>query len=480
MTDHTLRAEVPSGLAGRAAIPWLVAAGAYLLLLLLGDRLLNDPDSYWHLVVGRWIVANGTFPHADTFSATFAGQPWIAKEWLSQVLYAGAHALGGWTAMAALAAAAIAVALGLLTHALLEKFEPDSGARPGARRLRAGLAPPRRPPARTRPAVDGRLDGGPRPRRRSRQSALVLAAAVDAAVGQPAWRLHARAGIGRPVRARRILQDRRTAPRWIGFGLAAGLAACITPYGPELILVTQRILGLGEALGIIVEWRPQDFSKPDAFEVLLLGGIGFVLLRGFTLAPIRVVVLLGLLHLALAHVRNAEVLGLLGPLLLGKPSDDASAAAPSPTLSIAVIAVLGFVTAGLAAMRTVAPGARITPAAALAAIERAKAGPIFNDYGFGGYLVHEGIAPFIDGRTELYGGAFTARHHKAVTLANLPDFLALLDQYKIGATLLAPERPAVALLDRLPVGSGSTPIRSPWCTSASGLDHDPRYYHAVE
>jgi hypothetical protein len=50
----------------------------------------------------------------------------------------------------------------------------------------------------------------------------------------------------------------------------------------------------------------------------------------------------------------------------------------------------------------------------------------------------------------LYGGAFIARHHRAVGLQDLPDFLALLEQYKIGATLFAPERSAVALLDRLP------------------------------
>jgi hypothetical protein len=37
-----------------------------------------------------------------------------------------------------------------------------------------------------------------------------------------------------------------------------------------------------------------------------------------------------------------------------------------------------------------------------------------------------------------------------VLSADLRDFLKLLDQYKIGATLLAPDTPAVALLDRLP------------------------------
>src|SRR5262249_14980534 len=88
-----------------------------------------------------------------------------------------------------------------------------------------------------------------------------------------------------------ILQDRNTAPRSIGFGIAAGLTACITPYGAESILVTQRILSLGDALDIIVEWRSQDFSRLEAFEILLLGGIGFTLLRGVTLSPLRIVVL---------------------------------------------------------------------------------------------------------------------------------------------------------------------------------------------
>jgi hypothetical protein len=80
----------------------------------------------------------------------------------------------------------------------------------------------------------------------------------------------------------------------------------------------------------------------------------------------------------------------------------------------------------------------------------AKAGPVLNDYWFGGYLIFVGIPTFIDGRGELYGGQFIARYNRDVSLANLRDFLKLLDQYKIGATLLAPDTPAVALLDRLP------------------------------
>lgn len=94
------------------------------------------------------------------------------------------------------------------------------------------------------------------------------------------------------------------------------------------------------------------------------------------------------------------------------------------------------------------PAANITPENALRSVDVAKAGPILNEYSFGGYLDFVGIAPFIDGRSELYGEAYLLRYDRAVNLQNLPDFEKLLDEYRISATLLAPSTPAVALLDR--------------------------------
>ncbi len=80
MAIGTSAMERPA-LAALPALPILAATVLYLVVLLVGDELLNDPDTYWHLAVGEWILANG-FPHADPFSATQAGAPWIAKEWL--------------------------------------------------------------------------------------------------------------------------------------------------------------------------------------------------------------------------------------------------------------------------------------------------------------------------------------------------------------------------------------------------------------
>ena len=96
------------------------------------------------------------------------------------------------------------------------------------------------------------------------------------------------------------------------------------------------------------------------------------------------------------------------------------------------------------------PAANISPVNAVKSFDVAKSGPILNEYNFGGYLDFVGIPPFIDGRAEAYGAAFTMRHDRALNLQNLPDFLALLDEYKIGVTLLMPSTPAVGLLDRLP------------------------------
>ncbi len=61
-----------------------------------------------------------------------------------------------------------------------------------------------------------------------------------------------------------------------------------------------------------------------------------------------------------------------------------------------------------------------------------------------------GIPAFIGGRTELYGEQLMLRHYCGVMLEDLPDFLKLLDDYRIETTLPVPATPAVALLDRLP------------------------------
>jgi len=454
----------------QAALPWLVGAGVYALLLTLGPRLLNDPDSYSHIAVGRWIIAHGAVPASDPFSFSMYGAPWIAFEWLSEVIYAAAYMLSGWSGVVALAAAATAFAIALLTRFLLRELSPT----PALLMVMAAvalLAPHllARPHMLTLPVMVA--------------WATALVRGMDRHAPPPYWalpllvlwaNLHGSVvlalGLIWPAVLEALLDRKRSEwprvlLRWLPFSALAVAACCLTPYGPEPLLIPLTTLGLGDALRWITEWRPQDFGHFGTFELVLLAGI-FALSRGVTLPVVRALVLLGLMHFALAQMRNADLLAVLAPIYLAAPlarqfgaraGDDAAGSARGVNLTAFNMTAFNMtalgmmiVATGLALARDVRPPPQNTPAAAVADADLAKAGPVLNDYSFGGYLVFAGIPTFIDGRGELYGGPFIARYNRDVSLADLPDFLKLLDQHKFGATLLAPDTPAVALLDRLP------------------------------
>ncbi|HEX5509895.1 MAG TPA: hypothetical protein VFX37_15450 [Pseudolabrys sp.] len=459
MSEHLLRVEARA-FPTRAAMPWLVAVGIYVLLLAFGARLLNDPDTYWHIAVGRWITENHAVPTTDPFSFTMHGAHWIAFEWLSELLYAAVFALAGWTGVVILAAAAIAVAFGLLTRLLSRELAPV----PTLLLVLAALALAA-PHMLARPHVlvlpimvawGGALVRTMDERGKPPYAALPLLIF---------WaNLHGSVVLGLGLIGPAVLEALLNEPsrhawprvilRWIPFAALAVLASCSTPYGPSSLLAPLTTLGLGDALKTIVEWRPQDFSHFGVFELLLLASI-FALSRGLTLPLVRTLVVLGLLHFALAQTRNTDLLAMLAPLYLAAAlarqlPGNKPAFAGAPASQGMIAAAVAAIATGVAFAHPPLPNARNTPQAAIAATELAKAGPVLNDYAFGGYLIYSGIAPFIDGRGELYGGDFINRYNRAVSLSDLPEFVKLLDRYDIRATLLSPRTPAVALLDRMP------------------------------
>jgi hypothetical protein len=84
----------------------------------------------------------------------------------------------------------------------------------------------------------------------------------------------------------------------------------------------------------------------------------------------------------------------------------------------------------------------VLPSAASIARKNRK----INDYDFGGYLIANGVAPFIDGRTELYGEKFFVDHDAASGLREPENLFRLLDEYKIEATLIRTQSGATKLL----------------------------------
>lgn len=78
--------------------------GLTVFVLLLTRLPLTDPDYFWHLKAGEYIVGHGALPSGDIFSFTRAGQPWVLHEWLFEAaLYAASSACGAFGVRALIA-----------------------------------------------------------------------------------------------------------------------------------------------------------------------------------------------------------------------------------------------------------------------------------------------------------------------------------------------------------------------------------------
>jgi hypothetical protein len=447
----------------RGLLPLWIGAGVYALFLLAGNRLLIDPDTMWQITVGQWISEHRAVPETDVYSFTMRGQPWISTQWLAQVLFAKTYAISGWSGPVVLAASAIAA-----TFALSAKFLSRHLSESATLVFIAAALALTMPHLLARPHVLA-------------LPVMVLwvgelIAAADRRGAPSFWlvplmalwaNLHGGFVFGlvlvAPVALDAVLSAdvksrKALALRWAAFGLAALMASCCTPYGWNSLLASQKILALGGALPLIMEWKPADFGNLGALEVCLLSGIGLALWRGVKLPPLRILLLLGLLHMALAQGRAVEILALLAPLILAAPlakqlsgTEVANPAAP-PMRGVLVASVAVALVAGTFAYASVhrfEPHSRGSPVAAVAALKKLNLARVFNDYDFGGYLIANGVAPFIDGRTELYGEKFFVDHNAASGLMEPENLFRLLEEYRIEATLMRTQSAATKLLDHV-------------------------------
>jgi hypothetical protein len=448
----------------RGLLPLWVGAGIYALFLLAGNRLLIDPDTMWQITVGQWISEHRAVPETDVYSFTMRGQPWISTQWLAQVAYAKTYAICGWSGPVVLAASAIAVTFALSAKFLSRQLSESTTLVFVAAAL--ALTVPHllaRPHVLALPVMVAWVGG--------------MISAADRRGAPSLWllplmalwaNLHGGFVLGlmlvTPIALDAVLSTdvklrKSLVLRWAAFGVAALVASCCTPYGWNSLLASQKILGLGGALPLIMEWRPADFGSVGALEVCLLLGIGLALFRGVKLPPLRIVLLLGLLHMALSQERSAEVLALLAPLFLAAPlakqigGTEVSNSAAAPPMrgvlfaSVAIVLVAG--TLAYASVHRFEPHTRGSPVAAVVALKKLNLARVFNDYDFGGYLIANGVAPFIDGRTELYGEKFFVDHNAASGLMEPENLFRLLEEYGIEATLMRTQSAATKLLDHV-------------------------------
>jgi hypothetical protein len=445
----------------RGLLPVWVGAGVYAVFILAGNHLLIDPDTMWQITIGQWIVDHGAVPTTDVYSFTMRGQPWISTQWLAQVAYAEAYAAAGWTGPVVLAAACIAATFALFTRYLARHLSESTTLVFVAAAL--ALTVPHllaRPHVVALPVMMAWVGG--------------LVQAADRRGAPSFWllplialwaNLHGGFVLGlalaAPIALDAVLnveapKRKSLALRWAAFAVAAIAASCVTPYGWNSLLASRKILALGEALPLIMEWRPADFSGVGPLEVCLLLGFGLALYRGISLPPLRIVLLLGMLHMALSQMRSLETFALLVPLFLAAPlakqigaaADDAKPAVP-PLLFAGLAIVLFAGTVAYASIVRFEPHTRGSPVAAVAELKKLNFSRVFNDYDFGGYLIASGVAPFIDGRTELYGEKFFIDHNAASGLMKPENLFRLLDEYGIEATLMRTQSAATILLDHM-------------------------------
>jgi hypothetical protein len=457
---HTAEAASPL----RGLLPLWVAVSIYALFIVAGNRLLIDPDTMWQITVGQWILDHRMVPETDVYSFTMRGQPWISTQWLAQVMYAKAYAISGWSGPVVLAASAIAATFALLTKFLSRRLSDSTTLVFVAAAL--ALTVPHllaRPHVLALPLMVAWVGG--------------MIAAADRRGAPSFWLLPVMAlwanlhggfvfglvliapvaldaVLGADVKARKAL-----ALRWAAFALAALLLSCCTPYGWNSLLASQKILALGDALPLIGEWRPANFGSVGALEICLLFGIGLALWRGIQLPPLRIALLLGLVQMALAQGRAAEILALVAPLIVAAPlakqiggaGGSHSNAAPLPRgmlfAGVAVLLLAG--TFAFASVHRYEPHTRGSPVAAVAALKKLDLARVFNDYDFGGYLIAHGVSPYIDGRTELYGEKYFFDHNAASGLMEPENLFRLLEEYKIEATLMRTQSAATKLLDHI-------------------------------
>lgn len=54
-----------------------------------------DPDLWWHITIGRWIIAHRDVPVVDHWTLFGQGEVWRAYSWMIEILFALVDRVGG-------------------------------------------------------------------------------------------------------------------------------------------------------------------------------------------------------------------------------------------------------------------------------------------------------------------------------------------------------------------------------------------------
>jgi hypothetical protein len=77
----------------------LLVAAALIAVLVVLCRRVGDPDFWWHLATGRWVLGHGQLPTTELFTYTVTDRPWVDQEYGSEILLALLYQGGGFLAV---------------------------------------------------------------------------------------------------------------------------------------------------------------------------------------------------------------------------------------------------------------------------------------------------------------------------------------------------------------------------------------------
>ncbi len=407
----------------------LSTSRVFLAVLFLGlfgmaARNVTDPDVWWHLKSGEYIAEHKSVPHADSFSYTRAGEPWVAHEWLTELLLYELERATGWGGLIVVFAAVTSAAFFLLYL----RCGPDPYVAGVVTLYAAWAAMP---------------VWGVRPQVLSLLLTSLWLLILDRSERNPKllwwtlpltllWvNLHAGFALGLALSAlfvagewiERVLgRSSQSTPRLRTAVLILLLDLLIVPFNPNgLRMFSYPIETLRSAAmqSYIAEWASPNFHQAEYWPFLLVVLSTFAALSWSRLQvrPRDTLLLVVSLYAGLCSIRMMPLFVLIAvPLVsqrLGKwPTSGSRRVRPFPsrTLVNGMILVYMTVFAGVHIVQVIQrqPQAEMQrfPARAVAFLQMHPSSRIFNHYDWGGYLIWR-LSPstpvFIDGRADLYG-----------------------------------------------------------------------------
>ncbi len=434
-----------------------------LAVLMLFTAGIQDPDFWWHLRIGRWMVENGRLPSHDLFTFTVPDHVWTDHEYLTEVLM--------WLVYSATGAVGIAIVFGLVTWAGFWLIYRQVRRQPFVI-VGLGLA---------LGALAGWPIWGPRAQMitfafsclelywlqgylsgRSRALnffPLVMAVWANLHGG---WVIgFAWLGVALVAELVGWAWDRsnpahKAHVRFLAIITAASLVAVLaTPHGFSLYLYPFQTQGSVAQQKLIVEWFSPDFHQIylRPFEAMV-----FIVIAGFALRRPRLyefLLTMAALGLALQSVRHVALfVAAATPVMIGSYSEYWKELAssrgwklslPARPLFAATTAVVLVVVLLVALVKI---DSDINPTVQrkldadsypIAAADWLAAHPevgtrMYNQYGWGGYLAYRFYPDsnrrvFIFGEAELMGDPLLNQYNDVQNLR--PDWKAILDQYRV-------------------------------------------------